>query len=321
MPTDPEPSPFLLGLHDSFAVAPEAVIDLVHRAVGAFPTTMSRVVRGYDNEVYRAGVGDRHVFVRIKRFGEDLDFTGEAWAMGQARDAGVPVPQLLLVDAIAAEDGSTRPTMVLAAAEGTEISRRSDLSPADRSVVLRRAGEVLARLHTVRTPGFWRAAADGSWPTGDWESLMDRFVDGRAAERALIVSTGFTDAEFDRMLDLMRSYTREFPCRQPVLCHGDFQLDHIFIDDTLHVSGLIDFGMFGGGPPVGDFACMTYALPPSDVDAILAGYGLPTRAQRRAIDLHTIGVAIGNLAHEVGIGDTVSAERGARSLAATLRRL
>lgn len=150
---------------------------------------------------------------------------------------------------------------------------------------------------------------------------MDRFVDGRAAERALIVSTGFTDAESDRMLDLMRSYTREFPCRQPVLCHGDFQLDHIFIDDTLHVSGLIDFGMFGGGPPVGDFACMTYALPPSDVDAILAGYGLPTRAQRRAIDLHTIGVAIGNLAHEVGIGDTVSAERGARSLAATLRRL
>jgi len=34
-------------------------------------------------------------------------------------------------------------------------------------------------------------------------------------------------------------------------------------------SGLIDFGMFGGGSPVGDFAYMNCALRPSDVDATL----------------------------------------------------
>jgi aminoglycoside phosphotransferase (APT) family kinase protein len=38
---------------------------------------------------------------------------------------------------------------------------------------------------------------------------------------------------------------------------------------AVDASGLIDFGMFGGGSPVGDFAYMNCALRPSDVDATL----------------------------------------------------
>lgn len=74
-------SPFLDRLHRTFGIPVSIVMDLVDKATHHRPVTIDRVVDGYDNEVYRADIGDRTVFVRIKRFGEEPTFDGELWAM------------------------------------------------------------------------------------------------------------------------------------------------------------------------------------------------------------------------------------------------
>ena len=126
------------------------------------------------------------------------------------------------------------------------------------------------------------------------------------------------------MIGLLRSYVADFPPPQPVLCHGDFVPEHIFIDHDLDVCGVIDFGMYCGAPQIADLAYLRYALPESDFVAILEGYGAESSQGEtfwRRLDLHALGLAIGNLAGEVGNGNVTAASRSADALRAILDRL
>ena len=182
---------------------------------------------------------------------------------------------------------------------------------------------MLARINDIEVPGFWRPGAGGEWMR-DWAALMTGFIVDREAERDLVCAMGFGAGEFDRMIAWLHAYADEFPCWRPVLCHGDFTPEHIFVDRRLRVSAVIDFGMWCGGPPISDLAYLRYALPQPDLAAILAGYGVTANdddAFWRRLDLHALGLAIGNLASEVTMGNTAAARESADSLAAIVRSL
>ncbi len=117
--------------------------------------------------------------------------------------------------------------MVQSVAHGQALADRADLTPAQRRLVLVRAGEVLARLNRIDVPGFWRPGPDGVWPHRVWATLMTGWVDDREAEHDLVCGTGFDSAQFSRMIVLLRAHVRDFPCRQPVLCHP-FRLNVTF---------------------------------------------------------------------------------------------
>lgn len=66
-------------------------------------------------------------------------------------------------------------------------------------------------------------------------------------ENTSIRTEFLTTAPF--MIDMIKRYRDEFPCRQPVLNHGDYLPGHIFVDEALRITGVIDFGMYEGSPP------------------------------------------------------------------------
>lgn len=314
---------FRRDLHASFGVPADDVAAVVTKATGRPMVSLRRIVRGQDCEVYRAATdSDDEVVIRIKRFGEEGSLADEAWAMDQARRAGAPVPEVLLVDRLTSA-GADLPVMVLAVAEGQALTDRAGLTAAERHAALARAGEVLARINGIEVPGFWRPGPGGEWMR-DWAALMTGFIADREAERDLVCAMGFGAAEFDRMIAWLHTYADEFPCRRPVLCHGDFTSEHIFVDRRLHVSAIIDFGMYCGGPSISDLAYLRYAMPQPDLAAILAGYGVTANDDDdfwRRLDLHALGLAIGNLASEVTVGNTAAARESADSLATILRGL
>ncbi|MGH2369368.1 MAG: hypothetical protein ACRDI2_14335, partial [Chloroflexota bacterium] len=80
-------------------VTPRALIDdVVRKAVGSVPASLRRVVVGQMNEVYDvATAGGTQVIVRVSH-DEDPRFEGERWALDAARRAGVPTPQVLLIE-------------------------------------------------------------------------------------------------------------------------------------------------------------------------------------------------------------------------------
>ncbi|GAA2760133.1 phosphotransferase family protein [Actinopolymorpha rutila] len=269
-------SAFLARLHARFAVPRAVVVRLAERATGHRVVDLRRVMRGYDNEVYRVELtGDLAVYVRIPGPGKN-GFVHEAWAMEQARGAGVPVPEVLLIDTVRgeasdADEADERHAMVLAEAPGRQLGTvLASLSTARRRAAMVNVGRVLARLHSVRTPGVWRPGDDGTWP--DPADLRRGFVADRTAERPQLSAAGLTPEEVDNAIALLGASSATPPPDNFVLCHGDVSPEHVFVDAELRVCGLIDWGMWHGGSPIGELAYVAMVHEETDLTAVVEGH-------------------------------------------------
>lgn len=310
-------SPFLADLHSRFGLPRLQIVRLAERAAGRHVEAIERLIRGYDNEVYRATLADGLVvYVRIRRHGEGT-LEQEAWAMELARTSGVPVPEVLDVDS-ASDVADGHPVMVVTAAPGQQLGEvLAAASDAERHQILTGLGAALARLHSITTSGVWRPDDTGRWP--DPDELRKGFVTERRDERDQLVAAGMTDAEVDRVMALL-DVSPDPPRAGFVLCHGDVSPEHVFVDSRRQVSGLIDWGMWHGGSPTGELAYVANTYGWRDLKPILQGYGYGPLM--RDDELHrllatTLAVQlIGHIAHHVAIGDP----DGAASNVASIRQ-
>ena len=287
---------------------PKAVVfNLVKRAVESDPVEIEGAARGYDNEVYFVKTIDGNVFVvRVKRFGE-VSFRQEAWAMERCRETGVPVPKIFLVDEVSF-GGRRMEVMVQSKVLGKSLSEiQKRLSKEEFIEILRRVGEVLGRIHSVKVYGFWRRLDSGRWSLVGWERYMRSIIRDRSSERRYILSAGFSQEDFDFMIDMLWKYREEFPCDQPVLCHGDLLPEHIFVnvEEDFEITGVIDFGEFQGAPNIHDFDVLSFECPTFDLLPLLEGY--PYREClnddfEMRLNLHKLALLMGYLAHHMKIG-------------------
>jgi aminoglycoside phosphotransferase (APT) family kinase protein len=200
--------------------------------------------------------------------------------------------------------------MVLSVLPGRPlVDLERELPPAKLREVLVAAGGLLATLNSVRAPGAWKPEADGSWNT--WDDIKPGFLAERRSDRDALVTAGLSEEEAEHVLDLVAGCIDDYPWTDPVLCHGDFVPDHIFVDEDLQIRGLIDFGMFHGGPPVSDLAYLRFSRPDLDQAAVLSGYGVSGNDAEFLLwrDLYAVTQAVGYLAHSVQVGDTAQAGR------------
>ena len=312
-------TPFLADLHSRFGLSRSQVVEIAARAAGSAVEGVERLARGYDNEVYRVTLtAEVVVYVRIRRHGEGT-LEQEAWAMGLARAAGVPVPDVLAVDpACDAADG--HPVMVVAAAPGEQLEEALlSTSDPERHELLAGVGEMLARLHSVGMPGVWRPDGDGQWP--DPDEVRRGFAAERRGEHDQLVEAGMNLAEVDRVMGLLE-VSPDPPGTGFVLCHGDISSEHVFFDSTQRVTGLIDWGMWHGGSRTGELASVAHTLGWKALQPVLRGYGYgPAREgnelQRQLATVVAVQL-IGHIAHHVAIGDP---EGAAGNVAAVRRAL
>jgi aminoglycoside phosphotransferase (APT) family kinase protein len=108
------------------------------------------------------------------------------------------------------------------------------------------------------------------------------------------------------MWAMLHQYREEFPCRQPVLCHGDMEPEHIFVGLDLQLAGVIDFGQVLGGPPMEDFIHLSFVQPALDLASVRSGYPdgdmVHDRFDRR-LHLHRLGFLMECVAHVTRAGD------------------
>jgi Ser/Thr protein kinase RdoA (MazF antagonist) len=282
--------------------------------VGSDLVHAERILEGYSNEVYRVRCADdQDVVVRILRFDDDVSWSaaaGEAEAIDKARAAGVPAPEILLLDTVRI-DGSEFPAMVQRTVAGRPLAEVIDrLSDRQRQGVLAEIGQLIARINAI--------PVDGQL---DWTTAMSAELTDRPAERDKMLAGGFSSSEADEMLKLLGAYVRDFGCDQWVLCHGDLSLKHIFVigdgadDAAVRVSGVIDFGDWKPGAPVHDLAVLRVREPQLDLAPILAGYGAPAeQGYRRRLDLHTLMIALGSLSFGVDENDQAGIARSAHQI-------
>lgn len=281
------------------------------------------MIGGYDNEVYRVTlVDDSNIFLRVQRPGHP-SFDHEIMAMDLARDAGVPVPAVLLTANV--RDGQDeRSAMVLATAPGRSlIEVLPSLSSAGRAAVLTNFGCVLRRLHSVAMPGVWRPDDQGEWP--DPHEVRRGFIAERRMERPQLVAAGLSSKEVEQAISLLGKSPDTPPLSDFVLCHGDATPEHIFVNSDLVISGLIDWGMWHGGSPIGELAYVaSWAYAEADLAALLGGYGedyADVQSVGRAMAISLVNQLVGHIAHHVSLGDNDGTVSNTRALRRALARL
>jgi len=219
------------------ATTPRPVIDSVVRSVcGREVERLVRLTGGGLHETYRVEVRDDvPVVIRIARRPVPW-FTDEEHVMGQAREVGVPTPDVVGIEQVD-HDGELLSFSILQLLPGRSLDELvGELPASDLERLVMDGGELLARVHSV-VPD--RGLRHELKPPD--EGFVDRVV--RVADQALV----------ERGADLLRDEVMSRPAPDLWLAHADWLPKHLLIDDGAIV-GVIDWEFAGPASPARDLA-------------------------------------------------------------------
>ena len=231
---------------DGVAVEPAVVHSVVRDATGREIVRRRRVYESWTNEVYEVKTDDgRRFAVRFARRSVRR-FEGEAWALARCAAAGVPVPEVVAVIALASAEPME--ACVQTWVEGERLVWAADrIGPVETCRLVEHAGELLARIHDIPVAGF--GPVDGSGRG------LDAAESVPAYDRATIDETALR-LGLDRQLVLaaMEATCAAAPTRgAPVLAHGDLATKHIVVRRG-RVEAVLDFETARGSDASYDIA-------------------------------------------------------------------
>lgn len=242
--------------------------EVLSHYLGAAPDQLKHQASGLSNFVFEAQHPDGLFMVRLCPDATKLAaFMKEQWAMRRAREAGVPVPEILEVGTTAVP----MPYMVSRRVEGREATTH----PA-RLSILHELGEHAARINAIRTRGF------GS--TFDWSEnkLSRRATWGDYLRDELCVEGRIETLERHRMLDAtqLRALRRTIGEAQrmtvrPCLNHGDLRLKNTIVDEAGCITAILDWeNCTSNAAPAWELSLALHDLSIDEKQAFLAGYGI-----------------------------------------------
>ena len=246
---------------------PGPVIDSVVRSIcGRDVERLAPLTGGGMNETYRADLGgDVAVVVRVARHPTRW-FVDEAYLMEQARDVGVPTPEILGLDHVD-DDAEVLSFSVQQHLPGRPLGDLvGRLSTADLERCILDAGELMALVHSVEPDLDRGVRHELRWPA---ERDVDRIA--RIVAQALDPAAA---AVVERGADFLRQEITNRPAVPFVLAQGDFMPGNLLIHDG-EIVGVIDWEFAGPAAPAFDVGRweVSARTPFADrLDLLRAGY-------------------------------------------------
>ncbi len=281
--TNQEPKPtdykaFIEDKHRRLFHTPHEIIEAaVIKATGSPISGKDRIVKGESNEVHGVKTEDgQEIIIRISHseHGEQT-FQREKWALEACAKAGVPVPTVLHLESLVRE-GRHLSISVENKLPGIPMNELPDLRKPENRVefedLIQKAGQVLAKIHSVRTNGFGDLNAQGKGKDKSFADTLDNkdIQESRMLEVATKVS--LDPKIILRALEILRAERAKYPAIEPRLVHGDYLAKHILIEGD-KITGIIDFERASGGDPIKDFAYWDFfASDQYPLEALKAGY-------------------------------------------------
>jgi len=239
--------------------SPEILIDAtIEKAIGSPVAGKVQIKKGITNQVYAVTLANGHeVIVRISRRDKSR-FGTERWAIEQCAKAGVPVPRVVFVETIEHE-GKPLNISIESKIQGTPLDElaRENISDERLAELLRKTGDVLSRIHSVRTNGFGDLDEGGN---GKYEFAGEMFSKKELNKDQFIKVARAVNLDPEivkQSLVLLNEYSVKCPVVSPHLIHNDFTPRHVMVIGN-EISGILDFELAQGGDPVLDLAKWRY---------------------------------------------------------------
>lgn len=241
----------------------ERIAPAVIASLGCDVVSVEPVAGSVANQDFRIELADgRRVFVKV---GPPAELTAEAWAIGRAAAAGVPVPQV-----VAYEEGTSASPLPFLVIE---------LLPSDEDLitgVLHAVGAAMKTAHTIEVGGYGSAKVVGdpldpdsvSGQYGTWSEFVESILaDVGQLVRVDLLTAGHS-VRIRRWAETMGS--SPLATAVGVLLHADLKRQHILAVDGA-LTGIIDWGDASVGDPAWDLARASM-MDPTDYQAVADGY-------------------------------------------------
>jgi len=235
----------------------------VEAVLGVEVREVDRVSGSVANQGFSVDLADgRRVFVKT---GPRSELRAEAWAIGRAAAAGVPVPRVAAYEERV--DLTPSPFLVI------ELLRSDGELSAE---VLRSVGHALRLIHTVPVPGYGPVEVIGDPLAPDsvsgrydsWRHFIDSMIDNiDELIRADLMTTDLGDSIRRLATGIDGS---PLTGETGVLLHAYLKRDHLLALDG-KLTGIIDWGDASSGDPAWDLARASM-MGSGDFESLLDGY-------------------------------------------------
>lgn len=250
---------YLEKKHSQFNTPVEVVDRVVKKATRLTPISRRRLVLGEMNEVYDLQLeGSRSVIVRISRE-EHPRFLAEKWAIEQSIKVGVPAPEVLLVDDLS-DNIDAKSICIEEKLPGVPLDNLLEsplASKAWKKEITRKAGVILAKIHSVQTDGFGLINENGKGSYLTWKNYIFEQVKNKTGIIEAAKRINLDPQYIEQAANLLSAHQEIYQEVDSHLLHGDYGPKHLLISGD-EITGVIDFEGAKAGDPARDFAWWDY---------------------------------------------------------------
>lgn len=251
---------YLASIHARNITPEEIIRSTVKEATGKDFASKKRIIAGEINEVYDITLtDDKHVILRISRSGHP-NFKQEKWAIERCKQAGIPVPNILFIKYVTLGDQEIS-MCLMEKVEGEPLERGSInfnlLNREVRQSYIKQAGEILSKIHSIKTEGFGWIVGNGKGQFATSSGLISDLLSRREEFIAMAREENIKATDIDEALEIIKGFQKDYAKIAPCLNHGDYSHKHMMVKGN-KITAIFDWGGVRSDTPIYDFANWDY---------------------------------------------------------------
>jgi aminoglycoside phosphotransferase (APT) family kinase protein len=207
---------------------------LIKHYFGKKKAKATELTGGLTNSVILIQTGNDELVVRMSDEPEKINsFLKEQWAVAQAKQKNIPVPEIL-------EVGNTIipvPYMIMRKIEGEEATHHEK-----RSEIIQKMGEYAAQIHTISTRQYGNAF-DWSQNTLSKNATWKSYLDDELHVKERLASLQKNKMLPSKAIPVIKRVIRSISMwtGRPCLHHGDLRLKNVMVDKDGKILSIIDW--------------------------------------------------------------------------------
>lgn len=241
---------------------------IAHHFGNKKPRRILHKTSGLSNFVFEVLHAEGDFIVRISPDPARINsFIKEQWAQGQAREVGVPIPEIL-------EVGShviNQPFMISRVVEGNNA-----LTHPKRLEIVKEMGRYAALINTVKTEGF---GSTFDWSSNllshnkTWQDFLESELNFEARLKMLEKQKMLGASQTKKIRKILTDAGKQKT--KPALNHGDIRLKNVMVNDEGKITAFLDWeNCTSNLAPAWELSIALHDLSIDEKQLFLEGYGL-----------------------------------------------
>jgi len=256
---------------------------IAHHFGNQKPRRVTHKTSGLSNFVFEVSHGEGDFIVRISPDPARINsFIKEQWAQNKAREAGVPVPEILEVGSHVID----QPFMISRVVRGGEATFHEN-----GLEIVKEMGRYAARINSIKTKGF---GATFDWSSNQlshnesWREFLESELKFEEKLATLEKRRMLDAAKAKKIRKILTDTAKEKS--KPALTHGDIRLKNVMVDDDGRITAFLDWEHATSNlAPAWELSIALHDLSIDEKQLFLDGYGLK---EKKIADLMPVIKAI-----------------------------